>query len=439
MNDLNVEPRTIFCRDNIDVLRGINSNCIDLIYLDPPFNKKKTFSAPIGSSAEGAEFNDLFREEDIKSEWVQEIQQEYYELHSLLNGIKEFSNPYNYCYSVYMAIRLLEMYRILKSTGSIYLHCDPTMSHYLKLIMDCIFGEKNFRNEIVWWYSGPNNTKKYFPRKHDIIFFYVKDQTKSYIFNHNDIRTPYSTAFLERRLYAESKGGRGIMSNYTSEKRTHEDIDEQWSNGKIPPSVWNEFYTGGQISSKERTGYPTQKPIALLERIIQASSNKNDIILDPFCGCATTCVAAEKLDRQWIGIDVSQKAYELVKIRLNKEVPLDLFHGEPNFTTIPPKRTDNNETGKLHGYVYIISNKAFKKSLKVGIARNPESRLNNYQTSDPKRGYVLEKAYQTPFNVEIEKMVHEYYNSPEEWVATNNVEEVYNLILEFDKQLKNQK
>lgn len=172
--NLNVEPRTIFCHDNLGVLRGINPQCIDLIYLDPPFNKKKVFTAPLGSAAAGASFSDIFRREDIKTEWVHSIATENNELHNLLVGIQSFSNEYNYCYCVYMAIRLMECQRILVPTGSLYLHCDPTMSHYLKLVMDCVFGERNFRNEIIWGYRTGGASKRYFPRKHDIILHYGK-------------------------------------------------------------------------------------------------------------------------------------------------------------------------------------------------------------------------------------------------------------------------
>ena len=146
----NISNRSIFCRDNLEIMQGINSDCIDLIYLDPPFNKNKKFTAPIGSNAEGAGFSDIFREEDVKDEWVQTIKEDHDELYNFLNGIRHIGNNYNYCYLCYMAIRLIEMHRILKDTGSIYLHCDQTMSYYLKLLVDCIFGEKNFKNEIVW-------------------------------------------------------------------------------------------------------------------------------------------------------------------------------------------------------------------------------------------------------------------------------------------------
>ncbi len=176
-----IKNRTIFCRDNLDILQNINSDTIDLIYLDPPFNKKKVFTAPIGSSAEGASFKDYFREEDVKDEWLQTIKEDRIELYNFLNGVKNINSNkyylYNYCYLSYMAIRLMEMQRILKDTGSLYFHCDPTMSHYIKLLMDIIFGEKNFRNEIVWYYYNKYSSgKKIFAKNYDQIFFYSKSE-----------------------------------------------------------------------------------------------------------------------------------------------------------------------------------------------------------------------------------------------------------------------
>ena len=179
MNKCNVENRTIFLHDNLEVLQNINTECIDLIYLDPPFNKNKTFAAPIGSSAEGAEFKDIFREEDLKVEWLQTISEDQPELHNYLNGIKGVGKRYNFAYLAYMAIRLIECQRILKKTGSIYLHCDPTMSHYLKTTMDCIFGEDQFRNEIVWrigWVSGFKTQRRGWIRNHDTLLYYAYPQ-----------------------------------------------------------------------------------------------------------------------------------------------------------------------------------------------------------------------------------------------------------------------
>lgn len=181
MNEPNVENRTIFCHDNLDVMAGINSQCIDLIYLDPPFNKNKKFTAPIGSSAEGASFKDIFREEDLKEEWLMAIREDQPELYHYLDGIRGVGKPYNFAYLAYMAIRLIECHRILKPTGSIYLHCDPTMSHYLKTTMDCIFGEDNYRNEITWHRSrGKGLNPKRYVNNCDTILYYTRSKTRTW-------------------------------------------------------------------------------------------------------------------------------------------------------------------------------------------------------------------------------------------------------------------
>ena len=303
MADLNVRNRTIFCYDNLDVLRGINDECIDLIYLDPPFNKNKQFAAPIGREAEGAAFKDMFREEDIKDEWLGQMADQYPLMFEYLNGISNIGHSSNKYYLCFMAIRLIEIRRVLKKTGSVYLHCDQTMSHYLKLLLDCIFGESNFRNEIVWVYGLGGSSKKKYSQKHDTLYFYSK--TVDYYFTKPSI--PATSQMLAGKL----KGATDVFNI---------------------PSLNN--------MAKERTGYPTQKPIKLLERIIEASSDKEDVVLDPFCGCATTCVAAERLARRWVGIDISKKAYDLVNMRLKAELPVDLFHNKVNMQTEPPRRTD---------------------------------------------------------------------------------------------------
>ena len=182
MAKCNVQNRTVFCRDNLEILEGINSNCIDLIYLDPPFNKKKVFTAPMGSHAEGARFDDIFRQEDIKEEWLQTIKEDQEKLHIFLESVKaiEGRTSYNFCYLSYMAIRLMECHRVLKETGSLYLHCDPTMSHYLKILLDIIFTPQNFRNEIIWYYKTGGTSKKHFSKKHDILLFYAKNKEGKY-------------------------------------------------------------------------------------------------------------------------------------------------------------------------------------------------------------------------------------------------------------------
>ena len=401
----NIKSRTIFCHDNLDIMRGMNPESVDLIYLDPPFNTKKIFTAPIGSSAEGASFSDVFREEDVKDEWLLDIKEDYPIIHVLLNAVKDMEGrtSYNFCYLAYMAIRLIECHRILKDTGSLYLHCDPTMSHYLKLLLDCIFGEKRFRNEIIWSYQRWTGATKNFQKMHDIILFYAKNNN-----NFTMINEPYSDKSKHKgQRFTTTQKGAITGQEYINDNRE-----------KAMRDVWEISILNSQ--AKERTGYPTQKPIALLERIIKASSNKDDIVLDPFCGCATTCVAAERLGRKWIGIDVSQKAYELVKDRLAKEVESEgtLFHEElVTFQTTPPQRTDIGQDTQTKKYVYIISHQQYQGEYKVGIASDVKSRLSSYQTADPNRAYHLEYSFHTPYFRAVEKYIHEKYDNKHEWVS----------------------
>ena len=422
--NFNFQNRTIFNRDNLDILKGINSDCIDLIYLDPPFNKKKEFTAPIGSSAEGASFKDWFREEDVKDEWLKEIKEDYDGLYTFLTSIKNLSNItatknnkhylYNYCYLSYMAIRLIEMRRILKETGSIYFHCDPTMSHYIKILMDIVFGEKNFRNEIIWhYYNKYGAGKKIFGRNYDQIFLYSKSEKYLFILQREKRKEAI------KQLLRENIDG--VLKN---KKDKDGKVMHRWVDDKKKDCVW--VIPCLQHANKEYVGYPTQKPIPLLEIIIKASSNEKDIVLDPFCGCATTCIASEKLNRQWAGIDISVKAYELVRERLEKEIanPEDLtqYQIDVDFQTSPPKRTDTNgDTGLSKKYVYVISHPNFKESnlYKVGIASDLKSRLNSYQTSDPLREYKLEHNITTPYFREMENHIHNKFKFSHEWVKGN--------------------
>ena len=354
----NIASRTIFCRDNIDILRGLNSECIDLIYLDPPFNTKKEFSAPIGTSAEGASFKDIFTYEDLKSEWVEEIKEDHPRIHILLNAVNELEGKksYNYCYLAYMAIRLIECHRALKDTGSLYLHCDMTMSHYLKLLLDCIFGEKRFRNEVIWLYGKMANTSKNYPQNHDCLLFYTK--SLKYSFNllkkeESEYKNRWQNFVRNNKIYykdVKDKQDQMLQKRITSiiKKKGRElnDNDVLYDFDKEFKQLDNNWYISHiKGNDKQKTGYPTQKPLALLERIIQASSNEGDIVFDPFCGCATTCVAAEKLKRKWIGVDISIKAYELVKQRMEREIE-DLWLNvdkDIKFLTNAPQRTDLKE------------------------------------------------------------------------------------------------
>ena len=332
LHQATLKPSTIFCHDNLPILRGINSNSIDLIYLDPPFNKGKQFHAPIGTTAEGASFTDIWSPDTMDDAWHNQINDSHPDLYEYLDAVGRIGSRSAKYYLIYMAVRLLEIKRILKDTGSVYLHCDPTASHYLKLLMDTIFGNNRLINEIVWCYHGPGSPNmKQFNRKSDTIFWYAK--TDQWTFNNDAMRVPYKK---------KEQGLVGAMSADGSVSQ--EDVLEQRKRGKLLENWW--IIRIAARSKTEYVGYPTQKPLKLLTRVIEASSNEGDVVLDPFCGCATTCVAAEKLGRQWIGIDVSEKAFELVKMRLHKEVP-DLLGAEPIYRDDIPTRTDIDHKRKI--------------------------------------------------------------------------------------------
>ena len=286
----NWASQTIWTGDNLPVMRGMNSESVDLVYLDPPFNSNANYAAPIGSEAAGAEFKDTWTLQDVDIAWLDLIKAKHKKLHQVIQAAMTSSDK---SYLVYMSVRLLEMHRLLKPAGSIYLHCDPTMSHYLKLAMDAIFGRGNFRNEIVWLYKTGGTSKRWFSRKHDLIFFYSK--TNKYQFNHK-----------KEKSYLSHKYGFSNVEIHEDESGFY-----RWVGVR---DVWD--IPALRKNQPEQLGYPTQKPLALLKRIIKASSNEGDMVLDPFCGCGTTLAAAKKLNRSFIGIDTSEKAIEITKKRL---------------------------------------------------------------------------------------------------------------------------
>ena len=329
MGTMNIKSKTIFTGDNLPIMRGINSESVDLIYLDPPFNSNANYAAPIGSEAAGAEFKDTWTLDDVDNAWLDLIEAKHPALNRVIHAAMTNSDK---SYLIYMTARLLEMKRILKDTGSIYLHCDSTMSHYLKLVMDAVFGKRNFRREIIWnleTASGFKSQVRGFIRGHDTILYYVK--SKEFIFN--KIFQPHKPEYI-KRFNKTDEEGRRYRDDRPNKKRQY--LDE--TQGVAFTDVWTDIMSFQQHSTaKERTGYPTQKPLALLDRIIKASSNKGDVVFDPFCGCATTLVAADRLQRDWIGIDISEKAAELVVERI--KVDQGLF-GKIIARTDIPKRTD---------------------------------------------------------------------------------------------------
>lgn len=279
---------------------------------------KKRFKAPIGSPAEGAAFNDIWTDEELikfKKEWHGEIAEIHEDLYQVIQAAGFIYDKSMSIYMMAMAIRLFEMHRILKPTGSIYLHCDPTASHYLKIIMDCLFGKQNFQNEIVWKRNqgSKNNTRTKYSACVDSILFYTKNSSYTFNTEFRDLSDAtlanYKHIDDDGRIYRKNKKGRKTDKVYLDENP-----------GTPVDTIWNENHMQLAPKTSERTGWPTQKPLSLLKRIIEASSNEGDIILDPFCGCATACVAAENFDRQWVGIDISESAELITKVRLQEEV-----------------------------------------------------------------------------------------------------------------------
>jgi len=259
-------------------------------------------------------------------------------------------------YLVMMTIRLIEMKRVLKSTGSIFLHCNPTASHYLKIIMDTIFGLGNFTNEIIWFHPDtPGRPDRYFPRKHDTILWYVKNEDY-WTFNDSEIRVPILDASKVRYRTFRVLGGRKYIGGKSAEM------------GKIPEDVWQ--IPAVKQNSAEALGYPTQKPLALLERIIKAASNKGDTVLDPFCGCGTAIHAAQKLERNWIGIDITHLAINLVKNRL-----FDAFGIVPDIVGEPKDIEGARQLALQDRYQFqwwvdtLIGAKPFKDERKKGADR----------------------------------------------------------------------
>jgi len=264
------EPGTIYCGDCLQVLQSFPDECVDLIYIDPPFHSGRSYEILWGDAQEKRAFDDRWG--DVQR------------------------------YLEYMRPRVVALRRVLKRTGSFYYHCDWHAGHYIKVMLDEVFGIENFQSDVIWYYRGGGVSKKRFARRHDYLFVYTKG--KHWTFNYEDIRVPYSEESLERLKYkAKAFRGERVYDSY-----------EPHPKGKHPDDVW--IMQPIMPSAKERLGYPTQKPLRLLEQVIKASSNEGDIVLDAFCGCGTTLVAAEKLGRRWVGIDVSPTACRVMAERL---------------------------------------------------------------------------------------------------------------------------
>ncbi|MHB8496059.1 MAG: DNA methyltransferase [Casimicrobiaceae bacterium] len=390
----------LYFGDNLDVLReSIKDESIDLIYLDPPFNSNATynvlFKAPDGhdSEAQIEAFDDTWHwgSQALRA-LTDAIEQGNSNVADVLNALRSVLGDNDMmAYLAMMTVRLIELHRVLKPTGSLYLHCDPTASHYLKMILDSVFGVENYRNEIVWQRTFAHGSAKRWGDVHDTIFFYSKSDAYTW----NRLLQSYDDSYVEGKYRFTDERGRYRLVILTAPGATKGDSGKPWrgydptvggrhwsvpqralavleSEGiTIPDALHDQlellylkgfirfpqkkdgaqgvpefkFYLGAgapiqdvitdispiNSQAQERLGYPTQKPLALLERIVAASSNEHEVVLDPFCGCGTAVDAAEKLKRKWIGIDITHLAISLIEKRLRDRYPAITFevHGTP--------------------------------------------------------------------------------------------------------------
>ena len=332
----NFPTRSLYHADNLTVLRGMNSAIVDLVATDPPFNKAKDFHALLDSQASGATFTDRWDwNRDIRQEWIDTIKSNYPGVDATIVASRVTYGNSMAAFLCWLGIRLIECHRVLKPTGSLYLQIDHTSHAYVKMLLDGIFGCGNFRSEIVWQAksrSGFKSQRNGWIRDHDILLYYRKSE--AFVFNKQI--EPYSPEYISQMFRDTGADGRRYRER--GYRRFYED------EGGIPyGDVWTDvpsFQTA--VNSSEITGYPTQKPVELYERIIKASSNEGDMVLDPFCGSGTTLVAAERLGRQWVGIDIASDESGVVTKRLMAERQLlrDITACVSRYT-IPPVRSDS--------------------------------------------------------------------------------------------------
>jgi len=317
----------LYYGDNLDVLRRyIRDEVIDLIYLDPPFKSEQDYNVLFAeqngsrAAAQIKAFEDTWRWDQTAAKSYQEVVETGPpRVSQVMQAFRTFLGESDMmAYLAMMAPRLVELRRVLKPAGSIYLHCDPTASHYLKMLMDAVFGPKNFQNEIAWCYKTGGATKRRFARKHDTLLFYGREAAKT--------------------LFNPQKEKSYMMHKYGFKKSDFQE-DEIGQYSWVIMKDWWEIPAVGS-ADRQRLGYPTQKPELLIERIITASSKEKQIVLDPFCGCGTTIAVAQKLNRYWIGIDITHLAVALMKHRLKDAYGNQVKYrviGEP--VSLPDART----------------------------------------------------------------------------------------------------
>jgi site-specific DNA-methyltransferase (adenine-specific) len=367
-----VETNLLYYGDNLDILRRyIPDESVDLVYLDPPFNSDRNYNVIFKNEAGNSTDAQLLAFEDTWH-WGPNAEEVYTyltntgrnqgrvpsQVTALAAALRSaVGDNQMLAYIVEMAVRLVELHRVLKPTGSLYLHCDPTASHYLRVMLDAVFGPENFRSDITWKRTNVHNDSKGWSAVADTLLYYVKDVRKPFIWN--PIRAAHSAAHIRSKYRSQDPDGRHYTLSDMTSPNPRPNMMYEWKGYSSPPMGWRyELATMERLDAegriwypdsttkrprlkryldempgtlltnvwtdidpinsqaRERLGYPTQKPVVLLERILEASSNPGDVVLDPFCGCGTALIAAQKLDRKWVGIDVTYLAIAVMKARL---------------------------------------------------------------------------------------------------------------------------
>ncbi len=354
MSTPNFKNRTLFHGDNLEFLRGMNSETVHLIATDPPFNKNRDFHATPDSLAKGASFKDRWSwDRDVHEDWTDSVKDDWPAVWEVIDAARTAYGDDMGAFLCWIGVRLMEMHRILRPDGTLYLHLDRTAVAYVKCLMDGIFGPKNFITELIWNYGTPSGGRsggKKPVKSHETLLVYAKKYGQH---TYNKQYTPYSENYKTKWFRHTDEEGRKYRTRTRNGKIIRQYLDE--SPGVPLSDTWSDirslYGSSGWFPNnrQEITGYPTQKPLALYERIILASSHETDMVLDPFCGCATTPIAAERLKRQWVGMDIWDGALDVVKQRMERETVLrssDTNHvtlPKIHFLTEAPERTDENE------------------------------------------------------------------------------------------------
>ena len=371
------EPNRLYFGDCLEVMRrDIDSESVDLVYLDPPFNSKRLYNAFI-KGAQWVAFNDTWQWHRAVDDFHEVAIQPRFA--SMMEGLRMMlGEDSQLAYLSYMANRLIECHRVLKRTGNIYLHCDPTMSHYLKLVMDSIFGMGNFRNEIVWRYKKYQKANMgYFTRNSDRVLYYRRSSSSTYNPVFEQLKAP--KRYLKRRwdkdtqriVNAKDEKGRVQYISVDQEK-----IDDVWELPYLMPAA------------RERIGYPTQKPLALLERIIRASSKEGDRVLDPFCGCGTTIHAAQNLGRRWTGIDICVNACRIIEGRVKSH--FDSLWDDIEFIGIPKTAADAKTLASLDPFRFERWGAALVDGMEANIRQRGDKGIDGWGRIPIRKGHFID-------------------------------------------------